>query len=377
MKDMDKTKEQLMNELDKMRGRITELASLETKRKQAEEKLRVASLYARNLIEASLDPLVTINQQGKITDVNKATETVTGASRERLIGTDFSSYFTESEKAKEGYQQVFSQGFVRDYPLTIRHVSGSTTDVLYNATVYRDKAGKVLGIFAAARDVTERKQAENMQFYISEITKAQEEERKRISQELHDDTAQSLARLGFDIDFLLRDKKYVSEEGVRHLEELRKRIDETLEGIRRFSQDLRPTILDELGLIEALQWLTDEIRNQQGINVSLELQGVSRRLSPEAELVLFRIAQEALNNVRKHSQATETVVRVEFTSEEVKLSISDNGQGFESLKEIGEFAHLGKLGLIGMQERAKLLNGTFEVQSMPGKGTTVAVSVSG
>ncbi len=119
-----------------------------------------ASQYARSLIEASLDPLVTISPEGKITDVNKATETVTGFPRERLIGSDFSDYFTEPEKAREGYQKVLSQGFVKDYPLTIRHTSGRLTDVLYNAAVYMGESGKMQGVFAAARDITERKRAE-------------------------------------------------------------------------------------------------------------------------------------------------------------------------------------------------------------------------
>ncbi|MDD1771172.1 MAG: PAS domain S-box protein [Methanomassiliicoccales archaeon] len=128
-------------------------------RRRTEERLATASQYARSLIESSLDPLVTISADGKITDVNEATIKVTGISREQLIGTDFSNYFTEPEKAREGYQQVFAKGYVTDYPLTIRHRKGYLTDVLYNASVYRDKNGKVIGVFAAARDVTSQKQA--------------------------------------------------------------------------------------------------------------------------------------------------------------------------------------------------------------------------
>lgn len=127
-----------------------------TKNKIAEE-LKQSSQYARSLIEASLDPLVTINIDGKITDVNEASIKVTGISREKLIGNDFSSYFTEPEKAMEGYRQVFEKGFVADYPLTIKHQNGKLTDVLYNASVYKDDKGNVIGVFAAARDVTEQK----------------------------------------------------------------------------------------------------------------------------------------------------------------------------------------------------------------------------
>ena len=116
--------------------------------------------YTRSLIEASLDPLATISPDGKITDVNRATQNVTGRTREELIGSDFSKYFTEPEKAKKGYEQVFEKGTVRDYPLEIRHKNGKTTPVLYNASVYKDRSGDVIGVFVAARDITELKQAE-------------------------------------------------------------------------------------------------------------------------------------------------------------------------------------------------------------------------
>jgi PAS domain S-box-containing protein len=122
--------------------------------------LRAASLYTRSLIEANLDPLVAISMEGKITDVNHATEAATGTSRSELIGTDFCDYFTEPDKAREGYRQVFEHGYVTDYPLALRGIDGSVRDVLYNASVYRDEAGNVLGVLAAARDITERKKAE-------------------------------------------------------------------------------------------------------------------------------------------------------------------------------------------------------------------------
>lgn len=136
-----------------------------------------SSQYARSLIEASLDPLVTINADGKITDVNEASIKITGVEREKLIDTDFSNYFTEPQKAQEGYQQVFEKGFVADYPLTIKHKNGNLTDVLYNASVYKDDKGNVLGVFAAARDITERKQAE-------EKIKESEAEVRKIKEQL-------------------------------------------------------------------------------------------------------------------------------------------------------------------------------------------------
>ena len=147
-----------------------------SEKRRAEAQLHSASQYARSLVEASLDPLVTISPEGKITDVNEATVRVTGVVRDRLIGTDFSDYFTEPVKAREGYQQVFARGSVTDYPLTIRHQNGRLTHVLYNASVYKDVSGDVLGVFAAARDVTAQKNAEE------EIAEQRSKELERLAE---------------------------------------------------------------------------------------------------------------------------------------------------------------------------------------------------
>ena len=146
-----------------------------TERKRAEEALRLASAYNRSLIEASLDPFVTIDKEGKISDVNASTEQVTGYTRPELIGTDFSDYFTEPERARAGYQQVFHQGFVRDYELEIRNRNGEITPVLYNASVYRDDTGNVIGVFAAARDITKQKRAEEARSRLAAIVESSDD----------------------------------------------------------------------------------------------------------------------------------------------------------------------------------------------------------
>ncbi len=145
------------------RGRVTGI--LGSARDMSEifkiqEELRIANLYNRSLIEASLDPLVTIDRRGKITDVNRETETVTGRTRDELVGTVFSDYFVDPKKARAGYKQVFKEGTVKDYPLEIRHQDGRVTPVLYNASVYRDETGDVEGVFAAARDISSIKRVE-------------------------------------------------------------------------------------------------------------------------------------------------------------------------------------------------------------------------
>ena len=132
-----------------------------TECKHAEETLKETQQYTRGIIEASLDPLVTISSEGKITDVNHATELVTGYPRDKLIGTDLSDYFTNSQKASQGYREVFKEGYVRDYPLEIKHLDGKITSVVYNASVYRNTRGDIIGVFAAARDITEQSKMED------------------------------------------------------------------------------------------------------------------------------------------------------------------------------------------------------------------------
>jgi len=138
---------------------------------------RRANAYNRGLIEASIDPLVTIGKDGKITDANAAAEMATGRSRTELVGSDFSDYFTDPEKARQGYERVFEEGLVRDYPLQMRDCAGSTTPVLYNATVYRDEAGEISGIFAAARDVSGLERARHE---LRTMVETLAEERKRL-----------------------------------------------------------------------------------------------------------------------------------------------------------------------------------------------------
>jgi PAS domain S-box-containing protein len=162
-------------------------------RKQSLE-LSTTALYARSLLEASLDPLVTISAEGKVTDVNSATEQVTGVTRETLIGSDFADYFTEPVKAREGYQEVFSKGFVTDYPLAIHHASGRITDVLYNASVYRDADGKVLGVFAAARDITEKKLADAKMREQQDALLRSNEEMRALTEELRSQSEEMKAQ---------------------------------------------------------------------------------------------------------------------------------------------------------------------------------------
>jgi two-component system sensor histidine kinase DegS len=216
---------------------------------------------------------------------------------------------------------------------------------------------------------------ENMRFYVRQITKAQEDERKRIARELHDDTAQALIDLSRRLDDLATSREQLSESAIRRLEEFQDLIDGILRDVRRFSRDLRPSVLDDLGLLPALEWLTTNLMEEDGIKTELKVYGDRRRLPPEAELALFRIVQEALNNARRHSHASQVATAVKFSEGRVRITVNDNGQGFDLPGRTGDLATTGKLGLIGMHERARLLNCTLTVHSEPGKGTAMTVDV--
>jgi two-component system sensor histidine kinase DegS len=219
-----------------------------------------------------------------------------------------------------------------------------------------------------------RKSEAKLRFYLRQIIKAQEDERKRIARELHDDTAQALVVLSRRLDALDAFREQLPEPAVQRLEELRGFADDTLQGVRRFSQDLRPPVLDDLGLLPALEWLTADLM-QDEIQAELKVLGDRRSLSPEVEVLLFRIAQEALRNIKKHARASNVLVKVEFRDAKVRITVRDDGRGFQLPKAVDSLAEVGKLGVIGMQERAQLVGGSLNIQSELGKGTVVVAEV--
>jgi signal transduction histidine kinase len=216
---------------------------------------------------------------------------------------------------------------------------------------------------------------ENMRFYARRITYAQESERKRIARELHDDTIQSLIALTRHMEALSTSEEPLPEAAAKRIRMLQAETGEMIRRVRRFSQDLRPSILDDLGLLPTLEELTADLNRENGLEAIFRLQGERRRLSSEVELTLFRIAQEALNNVRKHAQAKRVLTTVVMSDGSVKLTVQDDGKGFVPPTLTDHPSVTSGLGLIGMHERARLLGGTLVVDSAPGEGTRVVVNV--
>ncbi len=211
------------------------------------------------------------------------------------------------------------------------------------------------------------------QEYTSQVLKAQEDERKRLSQELHDDTIQTLLAIANGMQYLIRkESNKLTPQITDQIELYNNSIFRVSEDLRRISIDLRPSILDNIGLVEAIRWLVDDLY-EKGVNAKLVTNGQIRKLPAESDVHVFRFIQEALNNVRRHAEASEAVVMIDYFSDSVKVSVQDNGKGFVLPEHISKFSINGKLGIMGMQDRASLLNGVFNVHSQTGKGTTVSV----
>jgi PAS domain S-box-containing protein len=264
---------------EELRKNYGELAISQETLKKSESRLRLSSAYNRSLIEASLDPLVTISPDGTISDVNSATINVTGFSRGELIGTDFSRYFTEPDRAKAGYETVFREGTVQDYPLGIRHVDGGVTPVLYNASVYRDEQGGVIGVFAAARDITGQKSAE--------------EALRKANDELEDRVKQRTAEL-----------EVKNEELTAAEEELHQNIDE----LSRREQDLSRALAEK-------EVLLAEIHHRVKNNLTAFISLLSLDGSTEDTPAGKQLKMDLQNRARSMALVHETLYRTHLYNE--------------------------------------------------------------
>lgn len=236
-----------------------------------------------------------------------------------------------------------------------------------------------LATFELTWRVKERKifteREEERRVYISKVLEAQESERHRISQELHDGTLQTLLAIANIAENLLSPDHHNIHEIRANAELIRDTTLDTVENLRRVSLSLRPSILDNLGLVSALRWLVDQMNKESNIDTQIRIDGGRGNLSHHKEAAVFRVVQEALNNIKRHSKATQAMVELEFSKSSLKLTIKDNGQGFRLPRQFHILAANGKIGLIGIQERIDSIGGTFKIQSRPGKGTLLLIEL--
>ena len=367
---------ELLNTIAGQIASALENAYLYDEARQIADKLYKSERDYRSLFENAHDAIWFHNFDGTILAANKAAELLTGYDVESLIGMNVTSFLPQEalELAREVRQKLSAgEAFAQPYEQKLIRKDGSEAVLMMTSSLIT-LDGQPVGFQHITRDITEEKRMQdNLRFYLQQITQAQEEERKRIARELHDDTAQALFAVSRHIDNFMRNAATLSAQQIAFLEETRHRIGSALQGVRQFSQDLRPSIIDDLGLLPAVQWLVKQMKEEHRIKTELTVLGNKRRFSPETELILFRIVQEALRNIYRHAQASQAEVIIDFRESKLQMTISDNGKGFQLPRTVSDLSRTGKLGLVGMEERVRLLGGSIRIQSEQGKGTTVIV----
>jgi two-component system sensor histidine kinase DegS len=343
---------------------------------ESERGMSVSEQKYRYLFENASDAIWVQDVDGYLVDGNRAFERLTGLKVAEVKGTHLAKFLSDESLALarevrnklangEDFEQPYEQQFF---------ISDGTAKTVMMSTNAVMSGGQITGFEHVARDVTqEKQQRENVRSYIQQITRAQEEERKRIARDLHDDVSPDIIILIQKLDNLAATPRLKLATVKENLQDLRSQAVESLEALRATAQGLRPRIIDDLGLVAALEWIAEELEKDQEIQTRVEARGMERSLSPETQIVLFRIAQEALNNIRKHAKASLVTIRLEGSDHDISLTVTDNGQGFEVPIRAEDMVRAGRLGLMGMYERARLLNGNLQIKSAPGKGTELTV----
>lgn len=353
-------------------------------RRQQEKLERIATALRSSqenyeeLFTNASDAIWVHDLEGNIVMANKACEKLTGYLLAEPIPKNVSEFLSPEALAlsrevraklmeSEATHQRYEQHIIR---------KDKTEAIVELATRLIKTDGKPSAFENIARDVTEeRRLRDRLRVQIHKNLMAQEEERKRIARELHDDVAQSILLLSRRLDILISEAgRKLPTEVVSELEHVHGIADEVYQSLQRYARDLRPSILDQMGLVPALNWLVEEFSKELGIEAEVEA-GTLPPLPSETELVMFRIAQEALSNVWKHAEASKVSITVEADASNIKMTIADNGIGFSVATLTEDLAREGKLGVLGMEERARLIGGHLQIKSKQAIGTTVIVEV--
>lgn len=340
-------------------------------RQKAEEQegaLRLSEMRYHSLFDSAGQAIIVFDRSAVIHEANYAASALFGRSIEEMKGASLDSIIGPSATELRRLPSESDRAIGKEFSITTEDGEVWLEPV---CTAVPGANSLVLGLF---RDVTAQR---GFQSYAREIVRAQEEERQRIARELHDASLQSVVLLCRHLDAV---EEAASDRSPPAAAEALYEARVLAEGIgaelRRFSRDLRPSILDDLGLVPAIRSLIGDLSTRSGIKGRFELTGDPVRLSSITEVSLFRITQEGLRNVERHSSASRVIVRLQFRPDSIRLTISDNGRGFQMPSSTTNLASAGRLGLLGMQERASLAGGTWQLYSRPGRGTRIVVTLA-
>ena len=341
--------------------------------------LQIVPVARNQVVDNMEDGLIVMDKQNLILDLNRAAEKIIGRPASSVIGTSAGNILAELPAWSE---RMGDDGRFQT-EITVDGTSGRSHYEVRLFSLY-DRNKKPTGKVLTFHDITERKKAEEdlaaankqLKQYANKITRVQEEERKRIAYELHDDTAQYLSILKMQIGSLADSGEIQSPRVKEKLQFLERDADRAFNDVRRYSHELRPVVLEHHGLAAALEQIAEDYNKLGQLAVEVQVKGVEPALSEEVKLGFFRIAQEALNNTRKHAGTSRAVISLRFTESGIDMEVSDNGTGFDVEEALDRSSGKGSLGLMSMRERAALINADFKIESAPGKGTKVILKTA-
>jgi PAS domain S-box-containing protein len=401
----DLTKEQLINDLIKLSQRINELEKLKHQHEKTFEELVKTKAMYHGLFEFAPDAIVVVNSDGEIVQVNAQAERLFGYGRDEVLGKPveilmperFRQRHIEHRKGYRNEPRVRPMG--TGLELYGRRKDGSEFSL--DISLGPLEIEKDFFVVSVVRDISSRKQMQEelqksrdeleirVQERTSELAKAnetlrdlsarllsaQEEERKRIARELHDTIGSCLNGIKFRVEMALQQLGKTADIAAESLSAIIPVIQEGIEECRRMQQDLRPSMLDDLGLLTTLSWFCRRHQTiYTGTKVELEQALEERDIPDSLKVVIFRVTQEGMNNIAKHSQANLVHLSLRKMDGRIELVLEDNGQGFDLKKVFASESTKRGLGLTSMRERTELSGGSFVIKSAEGKGTTIRVS---
>jgi PAS domain S-box-containing protein len=351
--------------------------------KRAEAALRKSEEKYRELVENANSVIIRINGQGKITFFNQYAQKFFGYNQAEIIGRDaVGAIVPKTDSA--GHDLAFMMKDIIEHPEQYSSnenenicKDGRKVWMSWTNTAICEDDGSLVGILSVGNDVTERKKTEEerrrtgerLRTLSQQLMEAQESERRHLARELHDEIGQALTMVKINLQTIqsASDPALIAQR----TEESIGIIEQTLQQVRNLSLDLRPSLLDDLGLIAALRWYLDRQAKGSGFVLHFSADSLDKRLPADIETACFRIVQEAITNIVKYSQAKEVHVDLRQGDKIMELTIRDTGIGFNVKSAQARAAEGGRLGLLSMAERVSLVGGTFNIQSEPGKGTEI------
>lgn len=356
---------------------VSELEERIAERNRVEAALRESEERYRELFENARDAIYVHDLAGRYVSINHAAEKLSGYTREEIIGHCFTEFISTEHiiHVRDNFCAKLAKRGETTYEVDVIAKDGRRVPVEVSSRAIYEK-GVIVGVQGTARDITERKQAQDaLQMFSRQLIEAQEEERRRIARELHDQIGQVLTAVKMNLHTV--QSVCNGTDAGSYIKDNIEAVDEALRLVRDLSVDLRPPLLDDLGLVTALRWYVDRYAKRTGLvaNVIIELKDPNERFSRELETACFRIAQEALTNVVRHARATSVSVRLRKDDDLLVLLIGDDGVGFNPEVLRKRAPHAATLGLLGMQERAHAVGGVVEIHSEISKGTLIRLKL--